>query len=188
MTLVPKINKSIDFIFNGASEVEIFSNIYNIPETISNEILKYVPEYVRCVHIDDIYLSSKLKKIAKDHMSDNKMVTVEKCSIFNGYSDITIKIVLDYMALYPKFTIESKTVIRDFKNRNLDTLLVRDEFLLLDKYLKKTDTCYNVKFIADIMRLALSLELIILAEKCGAIIAMYIKDKPLPFIKSIFED
>jgi len=185
--LIQKINRPVYFIFTNSPEIRIFADRYCIPNAISIEILKYMPEYVRCMRVHDLHLSSKLQEIARVRLDKNKnVIIIKKCDIFKNYSDVVVKIVLDYIALYPKFTIETEKISRNFKNRNLDTLLIRDEFDLLNLHLKKTNNKYNVKFIASIMRLALSLDLSILAEKCGAIIAMFIKDKPLEFIEDIF--
>ena len=176
-------------MFTNSYEIKILSNMINVPNVIFIEILKYMPEYIRRMHMDDLHLSNKLKRVTYSKLrkfDNNRIIFVKKCSLFNNYSDTVVKIVLDYIALYPKFTIETDTISRSFKNRNLDTLLVKCEFELLNGHLKKKDILYNVKFMANIMRLALSLNLTILAEKCGAIIAMFIKDKPLPFIKNIF--
>jgi hypothetical protein len=182
--LVLKKKVSVCVLFTNSPEIKALLELTSISKNDATEILKYMPKYVRYMHVDDFYLSRVLNKIV--HNNVEKIFFIKNISLFKNYSDDVVKIILDYLKMYPKFIIETNKIAYNFKNRNLDTLLIRQEFELLDMHLKKTIK-ENTYFMMRLMKLALLLDLTILAEKCGSIIAMFIKDKPLTFIEYIFE-
>ena len=121
------------------------------------------------------------------HKILNKYISKDVSNIIIDYIDIEgiYKFIQDYENIWIKKN-ETFPPEYNFKHRRLFTLLGNKEAFLFDDILNNKTYTQQIDKLISIAKLATTLEMEILFEKCMAVIAMKIKDKQLDQIEEIF--
>ena len=117
--------------------------------------------------------------------------TLNKIKI-NNLLEIEIKeelilFILNYAELYPKDKDEELILSNKNNSRNIKNLLNNDEFNLFNSLLSKLEIKQQIDILLKLSELCEILKMYILLDKNGQIISMFIRDKPISFIKDIIK-
>lgn len=115
--------------------------------------------------------------------------------------DSIFTFIFQYASLYPEGKVESPEPEKNFKHRNISTLLEKNEVSIFHELINYTDDLhrdeqcfdeifkedlYEINILIKAMKYAELLNIQILFKKLAAVIAMYLKDKNISYIHKLF--